>query len=291
MQKSWSELGQFVGAEATTVRRLSRQNESLQRRLERSRRDHTAAVALADTTARRYDEHNRAWIAKPTNKVSRLTTDFEQLCVSKNTAKRLLRDAETGLDDAQTQLHDVQANLAQLDHKIEWLVDILTSTGQLTHHQQMLDSLSFNQQLSEIGTRRRKIRSKILDDAHRTTFRQPLTSQEAIDDLTTALREVGVEVGGGGLAGRWRRQEVNVTQVKHTITLRKYEYGELKLRKKEMDSLRAEWEHLESRIANPDAVQSEKLRKIAWISVCGLLGCWIAQWIWWTGFIGVAANL
>jgi hypothetical protein len=34
----------------------------------------------------------------------------------------------------------------------------------------------------------------------------------------------------------------------------------------------------------------DRLRTFAWVTVIGMFGCWVAQWVWWVGFIGTMGD-
>ena len=40
----------------------------------------------------------------------------------------------------------------------------------------------------------------------------------------------------------------------------------------------------------PEDADAQRLKRFALVGVLGMAGCWIAQWVWWVGFIGTMGD-
>jgi len=60
-------------------------------------------------------------------------------------------------------------------------------------------------------------------------------------------------------------------------------------------SLHGYWHNLNVKLNKEQAVhksqQDVRLKKIAQRTIAGMIGCWVAQWVWWIGFVKLYGDL
>ncbi|KAF4628342.1 hypothetical protein G7Y89_g9815 [Cudoniella acicularis] len=101
---------------------------------------------------------------------------------------------------------------------------------------------------------------------------------------------LGLEGDELGLAASWRSLEALVKDSRRAVELRQIVLQELEAQYVELKVLERKWSVLREQIRDPDTVQRDRLRRIAFISIGGMFGCWLAQRLWRSGFVQVAGD-
>ena len=88
---------------------------------------------------------------------------------------------------------------------------------------------------------------------------------------------------------RIREDEILIRQLDMLEPDRNYMLSKWEFAKAEWDAVTTEWkkqaEARRQEEENPIDPQVRRLRNFAMTTVAGMFTCWVAQWVWWTGYI------
>ncbi|KAH0565894.1 hypothetical protein GP486_000697, partial [Trichoglossum hirsutum] len=294
LSKKWGVLSKYLNKDSEELKGARKAWKAQSKQLRKASRNGPPPAELLQEHNRAmetYDRLKALWRSFPAMQLLEVTGERSSSARSKDIATESMNTQVERVSIAIADLRERQQRLSNINATIEAITMQLRKHTQSGYSDSEITKTNLQQQRLSIAARTTKLlRWQEAAEKRRLGINLDRQRQNLIADRGS-VDENGV---GSGLLLDLHRDQLTVAQLHSILDGWRDIVARWAAITKEWEKLDSEWTNArirrEREAAEELADQTQKLRSIAIKTIAGMFVCWVAQWVWWVGYIRVAGD-